>query len=207
MNLEIPETAGAILLPNCTLFPHGALPPHIFEPRYREMLNDSLERNYLFCVGNLNREETPADYTSCVSPVGTIGLIRSSRETPDGRSGLLLHGIIRVHFIEWLEGKTYPQARIAPLVSEPLDKREAPIQYTKLRHAVSRALEHFEPDVRTKVDDLLDQAGQSEVMVDAVAQQFVHDPELRQHLLEQTRVSERIKLTCEYLRNQTPGMN
>ena len=207
MSLEIPEIAGAILLPNTTLFPHGALPLHIFEPRYREMLTDSLERDYLFCVGNLRGAETPTDYASCVAPVGTIGLIRSSRETSDGRSGLLLHGVIRVHFVEWLDNKPYPQARIAPLVSEDLERNEAPIHYTKLRHAVARALEQFEPDVQAKLSELLDQAGESEVMVDAVAQQFVHDPKLRQHLLEETKVAERISLTCDYLRSHTPGMN
>ena len=32
-SLNIPETCGVMLLPDCTLFPHGGLPLHIFEPR------------------------------------------------------------------------------------------------------------------------------------------------------------------------------
>ena len=44
-------------------------------------------------------------------------------------------------------------------------------------------------------------------MVDAVAQQFVHDNELRQYLLEEADGGERISLICEYLRNQMPGAN
>jgi len=41
--LHIPEQCGVILLPDCTLFPHGGLPLHIFEPRYRKMLEDAIE--------------------------------------------------------------------------------------------------------------------------------------------------------------------
>jgi Lon protease-like protein len=207
VSLEIPETAGVIILPSCTLFPHGALPLNIFETRYRAMLNDALEADYLFCVANLLGEETPAELASCVSPVGTIGLIRSSRELPDGRSSLLLHGVIRVHFLEWIQALPYPKARIAPLISKELPTLEAPLQISKLRHAVDRVLSHFDHEVRTRVEHLLDQAGQSETMVDAVAQQFVHDASLRQHLLEETDIAQRISLICEYLRNEMPGAN
>ena len=39
-----------MLLPDCTLFPHGGLPLHIFEPRYRQMLDDALEDSCFFAV-------------------------------------------------------------------------------------------------------------------------------------------------------------
>jgi Lon protease-like protein len=84
-----------MLLPDCTLFPHGGLPLHIFEPRYREMLREALEGHCFFAVARLSGDETAAP-AQCASQVGTIGLVRASHEQADGTSQLLLHGVMRV---------------------------------------------------------------------------------------------------------------
>ena len=207
VSLEIPEEVGAILLPNSTLFPHGALPLQIFEDRYRSMLTDALEGDCLFCVGNLISEEAPGDLAGCVAPVGTIGLIRSSRELPDGRSHLVLHGILRVHFVKWLEAWPYPKAHIAPLVSERLPDDERPLYLARLQKTLSLVLENFEPAVRSKLQALIDKASDLEIIVDIVAQQFVHDDEIRQLLLEETELKGRITTICDYLRSELPGAN
>ena len=72
-----------MLLPDCTLFPHGGLPLFIFEPRYRKMLEEALEGDCFFAVGKLLGEEK-GDPENFVAPVGTIGLVRASREQDDG---------------------------------------------------------------------------------------------------------------------------
>ena len=113
--IQIPEFCGTILLPDTVLFPHGALPLHIFEERYRIMLEEALESHCMICVGTLLKEETD-DLTSCVHPIGTVGLIRTSREMEDGRSNLVLHGISRVRFSAWPGGKKYPNAHILSLI-------------------------------------------------------------------------------------------
>ena len=82
-SLNIPQTCGVMLLPDCTLFPHGGLPLHLFEPRYREMLADTLSGSCFFAVGRLLGKETK-NYSRCVAPVGTMGLVRASRELDDG---------------------------------------------------------------------------------------------------------------------------
>ena len=122
-SLEIPETCGVILLPDTVLFPHGGMPLHIFEPRYQDMINDAIEGNCMFCVGNLLGDDS-ADPDRCAAPVGTIGLIRASRESENGTSNLLLHGVFRVYFEEWLDGKTYPYAKIRPILDTTLSSDE-----------------------------------------------------------------------------------
>ena len=39
--IQLPDRCGVMLLPDCTLFPHGGLPLYIFEPRYRAMLEEA----------------------------------------------------------------------------------------------------------------------------------------------------------------------
>ena len=199
--LTIPEKCGVILLPDTVLFPHGALPLHIFEPRYRQMLSDSLQGDCLFCVGNLLGEERPA-YDECVAPIGTIGLIRSSQEKDDGTSDLLLHGVFRVRFLSWPGGeKDYPLARIEPVIHTTLTASEEKEDSQALRDAVNQALSQFPDDVIAQVNTLLDRTDNAATLSDAVAQQFVHDPNLRQTLLDTANVRKRISHLIRFLKN------
>ena len=191
--LNLPKKCGVMLLPDCTLFPHGGLPLHIFEPRYRAMLSEALAGECVFAVGRMGKNgDGPA------SEVGTAGLIRASREQDDGTSQLLLHGVIRVRFTEWLDDKPYPCALIEPVLSDSMDPKTGAAAMKTLRGAVEDAIAGLPDEVRAGVLSLLDQADEAGLMADLVAQQFVHDPELRQELLETVPVGDRIRMLCEF---------
>lgn len=198
--IEIPKQCGVMLLPDCTLFPHGGLPLHIFEPRYRRMLEDALAGDCVFAVVRLLGEEGDKP-GKCTAPVGTAGLIRASREAGDGTSQLLLHGVLRVRFLEWLNDREYPTALIEPLLSsfEPEDQAEGAMK--TLRAAVEDAVGSLPEEVQQGVFGLLDQADEPGLMTDIICQQFVQDPDLRQQLLEIESVGARIPLLCDYLAN------
>jgi len=118
-SLNIPEKWDVILLPDTVLFPHGALPLHLFEPRYRQMLEEAIQGNAMFCVGNLLDDDSH-DPERCAAPVGTIGLIRASRESDEGTSNLLLHGVFRVYFESWhSDEKPFPTPPSAPSSTPP----------------------------------------------------------------------------------------
>lgn len=197
--IHIPERCGVMLLPDCSLFPHGGLPLHIFEPRYRQMLREALEGDCFFAVARLIGDEADG-WANAAAPVGTVGLIRASREQDDGTSNLLLHGVMRVRFLEWHEDSDYPTATVEPLgsVFEPGDQAAAAMR--TLRGAVEDAVSGLPQDVQSGVFALLDRADEPGLMTDMVSQQFVHDPDLRQRLLEMESVGARIPLLCEYLR-------
>lgn len=193
-----------MLLPDCTLFPHGGLPLFIFEPRYRRMLEESLEGNCFFAVGRLLGEETknPRD---CCAPLGTIGLVRASREQNDGTSQLLLHGVMRVRFTEWHRDTPYPCASIEPSVCFFQPESQAEAAMKTLRGAVEDAIRELPDEIRKGVLALIDRADGPELMTDIVSQQFVHDSDLRQRLLEMDSAGERIPLLCAYLQQAASG--
>ncbi|RPJ33042.1 MAG: hypothetical protein EHM17_11650 [Verrucomicrobiaceae bacterium] len=198
-SLHLPERCGVMLLPDCTLFPHGGLPLHIFEPRYRQLLADALEGDCIFAVARLTAEER-GDPAACTAPLGTIGLVRASREAEDGTSQLLLHGVIRVRFIEWHDERPYPFASIEPVVSIFAPERQAAAAMKTLRGAVEDAIRSLPAEVKEGVFALLDRADGPELMTDIVCQQFIHEPDLRQQLLEMESVGARIPVICDYLR-------
>ncbi len=198
--ITIPEFCGTILLPETVLFPHGALPLHIFEERYRTMLEDSLEDHCMICVGTLVAEECD-ELTSCVHPIGTVGLIRTSREMEDGRSNLVLHGVYRVRFSAWPGGKSYPVAHIVPMTADPFPSDEGPLMASKLRDRVNEALSGFPLEVKKEINHVLDRANdEPSILADAVAQQFVQDPEIRLQILSEPSLDARYELLMRYLK-------
>jgi Lon protease-like protein len=86
-------------LPGMTLFPHTHLPLHVFEPRYRALMEDTLaqpEARHCFAMGTLL--DTPGNETLGDPPVHRVvgvGRIIEFSRLPDGRFMLVLQGIGR----------------------------------------------------------------------------------------------------------------
>lgn len=189
-----------MLLPDCTLFPHGGLPLNIFEPRYRKMLEDALETHCFFAIARLISDETD-DPAECVAPVGTIGLVRASHEQKNGTSQLLLHGVIRMRFTEWHDDHLYPFASVEPVISTFTPENQSLAAMKTLRGAVEDAVRNLPDEVKAGVFSLMDRAEEPGLLTDIVCQQFIHEADLRQELLEMESVGSRISVICEYLRN------
>ncbi len=202
--LHIPEKCGVLLIEDCTLFPHGGMPLFIFEDRYRQMLEEALQGDCLFCVGRRLGESAPGK-PPMAAPVGTIGLVRASREQEDGTSQLLLHGVIRVRFNEWHDEKPYPFASIEPVLTEAMHPDKEAAGMATLKDAVEDAIEGLPDEVRHSVLALLERADNAALLTDIVAQQFVHLADTRQQILEESSIASRISMICEYLRKISKG--
>lgn len=84
------------------LMPFEILPLHIFEPKYRQMLEDvGAERN-LFGVSMFEPEETGVDRPAPGS-TGCVAEIRELQTLEDGRSNILTSGVIRYRIDRYVE--------------------------------------------------------------------------------------------------------
>ena len=162
------------------------------------MLDNALEGDCFFAVARLLGEEDgePADF---VAPVGTIGLVRASREQDDGTSQLLIHGVMRVRFTEWHDSHDYPFANIEPVISIFTPEKQAAAAMKTLRGAVEDAVRLLPAEVQNGIFALLDRADEPALMTDIICQQFIHEADLRQKLLEMASVGDRIPIICNYL--------
>ncbi|CAG0996646.1 Lon protease [Planctomycetaceae bacterium] len=109
---DISRSVPVFPLPDVVLFPHAHLPLHIFEPRYRKMVEDIVEqppRDRLLAMGTLM--ETSDDRTLGDPPVFNIvgvGRVVDANKLPDGRYILVLQGIGRARLLRELDnGKPY----------------------------------------------------------------------------------------------------
>src|SRR5256885_4028337 len=75
------------------LFPGAPQPLHIFEPRYRQLLQDCLTGDRRFGIAYVAPHPPPgADPVPTPGDVGCVALIPSNQALPDGRSNILTVG-------------------------------------------------------------------------------------------------------------------
>ena len=84
------------------LLPNETLPLHIFEPRYRQMLADTLAHNRIFGVSFFDSEKSPASRPE-IGSVGCAAEIRDIEELPDERSNILTTGLARYRIQDYIE--------------------------------------------------------------------------------------------------------
>jgi uncharacterized protein len=91
------------------LLPHASMPLHVFEARYRVMLQECLDSDRRFGVVLIERgsEVGGGDQRSSL---GTLGLVVAAAALPDGRWLIEVQGEARVRILEWLADDPYPQA-------------------------------------------------------------------------------------------------
>jgi Lon protease-like protein len=109
----IPATIPVFALPNVVLFPKTYLPLHIFEPRYRRMVDDAAMGGQ--CIGMaLLKEGWESDYygNPPVFTMGCVGRLVSVQPLAGGRSNILLQGLERFEIAEESHDRPYRQASI-----------------------------------------------------------------------------------------------
>jgi len=184
-----------MVLPDCHLFPGCLLPLYIFEERYRKMLVESLGTNRIFCIGN-----KCGDSESDISPCSTAGLVRACVRQDDGTSHLLLLGLQRIRFLDWLQERPYRIARIEPIVSIPGDA--ARLQQMK-DEVLALFAEHGEG--ATQLRDTLAENDNLELVADVLSYHFTRCPTLQQKLLSEASVERRFETIIEALKKHRPS--
>ena len=96
---ELPNKIPVFPLSNFIIFPKTTVPLNIFEPRYLDMINDSMKSDKL--IGMIQPKATDnKKYIPELHNVGCLGKITSFRETDDGRYLIELKGLIRFENIK-----------------------------------------------------------------------------------------------------------
>ena len=114
MNKEnLPKELPVFPLSNFIIFPKTTVPLNIFEPRYVEMINDSMKSNKLIGMIQPRVLNNQDDFTPELYQVGCMGKITSFKETEDGRYLIDLKGIIRFRILEEINSdKKYRECKI-----------------------------------------------------------------------------------------------
>ena len=177
----LPPTIPIFPLPNVVLFPNVFLPLHIFEPRYRDMVADSLEGDRIIGMTLLQPGfETAYEGRPRVYPIGCAGVVTHAERLPDGRYNIVLRGIEKFRIDDEDGDRSYRQAHVTalPEVSSADERRLVGQQRNRLEAVLAAAMERrgAEPRFPPAIPD--------EDLVNALSQYLDLQPIERQALLE-----------------------
>jgi Lon protease-like protein len=179
------------------LFPGRQLPLHVFEPRYRQMLDDCLHGEQRFGVVAIKAGQAEGNGKVDFFAVGTVAQIEQVTQMPDGRSNVVTRGTQRFRVLKTLPGMPYLRADVELLEDGPAGPQEA-ARARQLRELLLPYLASLgAPDeLLARVPD--DPDGLAYLAAAAVQ---VEVPE-QQRLLELDTTGRRLEVTLRMLRRE-----
>jgi ATP-dependent Lon protease len=195
-------------LPNLVLFPHVMQPLHIFEPRYRHLLEDALATDRLIAMALLAPGwESDYDGRPPLCPTACLGRVTTYHRLDDGTYNLLLLGLQRVRLVREIEPrKIYREAEVTlcqdcyPVLPEPT----CHLLQRKLREAFVRVLP-FLPEAQEQMDQVLATDIPLGVLTDVVSFMLEIEVGHKEALLAEVNVHRRAEMLLEHLEALAKG--
>lgn len=178
-------------LPGAILFPGLQLPLHIFEPRYRAMVTDSLARDRRIGMIQPQRAEEGAPLYA----VGCLGKIDEVEALEDGRFNIVLVGEARFRVLRELDVTTPFRQIEGELIEEPVEEALAAIERAGFEREARRFAEAQGYGVDWESVARLDDVS----LINGVSQIAPFDPASKQALLEAGTISERCELMVQLM--------
>lgn len=178
-------------LPGALLFPGMHLPLHIFEPRYRAMVTDSLARDRRIAMiqPKAGGDKPP------LFEIGCVGRIADVEALDDGRFNLVLEGLSRFRMLRELEVTTPFRQVEGELIADPADETlsmagRAALELESRRFADVQGYA-VDWNAVTRLDD--------QNLVNGIAQIAPFDPAAKQALLEADSIADRAELIIQLM--------
>lgn len=199
MALEI-ESQPVFPLPNVVLFPKALLPLHVFEPRYRLMMEEVLRGNQSICMALL-KPGWERDYygNPDVYAIGCVGRVLQHRQRSDGRYDLVLHGEYKVAIEEFERDQPFRVARVRRIEEDAawLEREEAGGESRGLLSMFRRS--HEKGGTALDMAQLLGPHLGAASILNTIAMNLNLDPADKQRLLEMETAELRYRAVFAYL--------
>ncbi|MGH9546630.1 MAG: LON peptidase substrate-binding domain-containing protein [Terriglobales bacterium] len=171
------------------LFPGTPLPLHIFEPRYREMISECLDRKKSF--GVVRAKEEGVAEIGCTAEIITV-----TKKYPDGRMDIMTEGRERFEVMQVSQERSFLQAEVLYLQDGP---DQATVQ--EIAQAVK---------LRGEIMELAGSASASEVEAPQLSFSLVGplplDLDFKQTLLSMKSEAERMQAVISYFEAILPNL-
>ncbi len=201
-------------LPNLVLFPHVMQPLHVFEPRYRDLVEEALDGDRLIALALLSPGwEKDYDGRPPVYPTACLSMIAKHTRLDDGRYNLLLVGVRRIRIQHEL-----PPTRTFRVADAEIAEDEFPHEDAPARPALQRRLiERFRgllpqvPEAREQLEQLLREEVPLGILTDIMAYTLDLDVAVKMQLLAEPNVDARARMLVDLLaqarsdRSKFPG--
>lgn len=184
-------------LPNLVLYPHVMQPLHVFEDRYREMVEDALAGDKLIAMAVLEPGwEEDYDSRPPIAQYACLGKIVAHHRLDDGRYNLLLLGLQRVRIVHELDPlRSFRQASVE-LLDDCCDF-DTPAERKRLQEKLLSAFRKHLPcacQLPEQLEEMLTSQLPLGQLTDLAAYALPLDAAVKQQLLAECRVSARAEI-------------
>jgi Lon protease-like protein len=189
-------------LPNLVFFPQTRIPLHVFEPRYRQLISDVVERDQRFGI-TLLRPGWETDYFGAppVYLCGTMGRLEQTVMLDDGRYNIIMYGETRFQIIGEVSREPYRTVRA---VASPQIEREPAVAYAQRTWLaeLSQYLRHFPEQVEVPEIETVG----LEALTNALIMSLSLEVAEKQRLLEMDDIVTRAEEVADELQNRLESM-
>ncbi|MFN3526597.1 MAG: LON peptidase substrate-binding domain-containing protein [Paracoccus sp. (in: a-proteobacteria)] len=184
---DLPDRIPLFPLPGAVLMPRARLPLHIFEPRYLQLLEDTLKTGPRL-IGMIQPEGDG------LASIGCAGRVVAFSETDDGRMMISLGAVSRFRLLDVLDGfAPYLQAEV-DWASFARDRGAAELDKALDRQALFALLARFMESQGLATDwDAAAQA-EDEMLINSLSMMLPFSPGDKQALLESPTLTDRREL-------------
>jgi Lon protease-like protein len=182
-------------LPETVLFPNMLLPLHVFEPRYRAMVEHCLAGSRVLAMALLRPGWDAAAEPAPVFGVVGAGVIVHEERLPDGRFNIALRGVARVEIEAELETDT-PYRMVSGRLIEDEYPDGGPEALEREVMTLKVCYLRLTAELPGSSDDLtrfVTRAKDPSLLVDVITAVAIPDVAERQRLLETPSVRERVR--------------
>ena len=175
------------------LFPGVPLPLHIFELKYRQMMEDIRATNNFFGLAYFD-SSTGQGEIPAAGHIGCVAEVTETQTFPDGRSNILTIGLIRYRIESYLErGDPYLVANVSYFEDDEEDQSILADSAGEVAETFSRIAQAVRTinDERTSLPDISNTEPQRLSFLVAAAIEIEAD--VKQELLELRSTSERLR--------------
>ena len=201
-------------LPNLVLFPHVMQPLHVFEPRYRELVEEALDGDRLMALALLSPGwEKDYEGRPPIYPTACLSVIAKHTRLDDGRYNLLLVGVRRIRIERELPPDRPFRVAEAGIVEDHFPHDQAPARPALQRRLIERfrALLPQVPEAREQLEQLLRDEVPLGILTDIMAYTLDLDVAVKIQLLGEPNVDARARMLVDILaqaraaRSKLPG--
>jgi Lon protease-like protein len=189
-------------LPNLVLFPHVMQPLHVFEPRYRDLLEESLAADRLVTMATLAPGwERDYEGRPPLARVACLGRVAVCHCLEGGAYNILLVGLKRVRLLEELPvRKSFREARVEIYEDcyPPDEAATTAVLQRKLRNAFLQVLPDL-PQAQDQLEQLLSSDISLGTLTDIIGYMLEIDLATKEILLGEPNVHRRTELLLEHL--------
>ena len=131
---NLPKKIPVFPLSNFIIFPRTTVPLNIFEPRYIDMINDSMKSNKFIGMVQPKNKYNENSLVPELYKIGCMGKITSFKDTNDGHFLIELKGLIRFQILKEIKSeKKYRECEVDfNKFNDDLNEKSEDLKFTDL---------------------------------------------------------------------------